>query len=141
MSGKAAHGGVALLWKISLDNYVSPLEDIYSDRIVGIQCNFPEYDTLYILGVYLLSSSLNTEVYDEYFDYMWALHESLSLRGMELIMGDFNGDLGNSRGDNSGMTFIHNHPPRAPPGFAQTFAPTLGLLHPSFCPGGGHLLG
>ena len=30
---------------------------------------------------------------------MWALYESLSLREMGLIMGDFNGDLGNSLGD------------------------------------------
>ena len=98
LSGKAAHRGVALLWKILLDNYVSPLENIDSDRIVGIQCDFPGYDT-YILGVYLPSSSLNTEVYDEYFDYMWALYESLSSRGIVLIMGDFNRDLGNSLGD------------------------------------------
>ena len=96
--GKAAHGGVALLWKISLDNYVSSLEDIVSDH-VGIQCDFPGYDTFYIIGVYLPSSSLNTEVYHEYFDYMWALYESLSSRAMVLIMGDFNGDLGNSLGD------------------------------------------
>ena len=66
---------------------------------MGIQCDFPEYDTLYILGVYLTSSSHNTEVYDEYFDYLWALYESLSSRGMVLIMGNFNGDLGNSPGD------------------------------------------
>ena len=33
LSGKAGHGGVALLWKISLDNYVSPLDNIDSDRI------------------------------------------------------------------------------------------------------------
>ena len=82
--------------KISLDNHVSPLGNIDSDRIVGIQCYFPGYDTLYILCVYLPSSSLNT---DENFDYMWALYESLSSRGMVLIMGDFNGDLGNSLGD------------------------------------------
>ena len=36
LSGKAAHGGVALLWKISLDNYITPSENIDSDRIVGI---------------------------------------------------------------------------------------------------------
>ena len=80
---------------------LTSIEDIDSDRIVGIQCYFPGYDTLYILGVDLPSSSLNTEVYDEYFDYMWALYESLSFRGMALIMGDFNGDLGNSPGDKS----------------------------------------
>ena len=96
--GKAAHGGVALLWKISLDIYVSPLEDIDSDRILGIQCDFPGYDTLYILGVYLPSSSLNTEVYDEYFDYIWICMSHYP-RGMVLIMGDFNGDLVNSLAD------------------------------------------
>ena len=56
-------------------------------------------ETLYSLGVYLPSSSLNTEVYDKYFDYVWALYESLFSRGMVLIMGDFNGDLGNPLGD------------------------------------------
>ena len=86
---------------MSLDNYVGPLDNIDSGRIVGIQCDFPVYDTLFILGVYLPSSSLNIEVYDEYFDYMWALYESLSSRGMVLIMGDFKRDLGNSLGDKS----------------------------------------
>ena len=28
-------------------------------------------------------------------------------------------------------------PPRTPGDVRQEFAPTLGLLHPSFCPGGG----
>ena len=90
---------VSSLGHLSTDNYVSPLEDIHSDCTVGIKCDYPGYDTLYILGVYLLSSSLNTEVSDEYFDYMWASYELLSSRGMVLIMGDFNGDLGNSLGD------------------------------------------
>ena len=98
LSGKVVHGGIALLWKISLDNYVSPLDNIDPDHIMGIQCEFLGYDTLYILGVYLPSSSRNTEVYDEYFDYMWALYESLSSKGVALVMGGFNGDLGNSLG-------------------------------------------
>ena len=32
-------------------------------------------------------------------------------------------------------------PPRTPGDLHQKFAPNLGLLHPSFCPGGGDLLG
>ena len=81
LSRKVAHRGVALPWKISLDNYISPLENIDSDCIVGIQCDFHGYDTLYILGVYLPSASHNIDIYDEYFDYLWALYESLSSRG------------------------------------------------------------
>ena len=55
--------------------------------------------TLYILGVYLPLSSLNTEAYHEYFDYMWASYESLFSWEMVLIMGDFNGDSRNSVSD------------------------------------------
>ena len=45
-------------------------------------------------------------------------------------------------GPNAGINFIHNHPPTHPRDLPQKFAPTMGLLHPSFCPGGGgNLLG
>ena len=36
LSGNLAHGGIALLWKRMLDDYISLLENISSDRIVGI---------------------------------------------------------------------------------------------------------
>ena len=98
-SGKAAHGGVALLWKVAIDDYISPLDNIKSDRIVGIQCDFPGYELLFIIGVYLPSASHNLEEYCEYFDYLWALYDSLSSNGKVILMGDFNGDLGNSLGD------------------------------------------
>ena len=98
-SGKAAHGGVALLWKVAIDDYISPLDNIKSDRIVGIQCDFPGYELLFIIGVYLPSASHNLEEYCEYFDYLWVLYDSLSSNGKVILMGDFNGDLGNSLGD------------------------------------------
>ena len=49
-SGKAAHGRVALLWKVAIDDYVSPVDNIKSDHIVGIQCDFPGYELLFIVG-------------------------------------------------------------------------------------------
>ena len=36
----------------------------------------------------------------------------------------------------AGINFIHNHPPRTPGDLHQKFAPTMGLLHTSFCLGG-----
>ena len=39
------------------------------------------------------------EEFQEYFDYLWALYESLSVQGYTILMGDFNCDLGNSMGD------------------------------------------
>ena len=57
LSGDNAHGGVALLWKCSKNDWVTPLEDIISDRIVGIHLDFPQCDPLLILGVYLPATS------------------------------------------------------------------------------------
>ena len=99
LSGKAAHSGVALLWKVATDDYISPLDNIKSDRIVGIQCDFPGYELLFIVGIYLPSASHNLEEYYEYFDYLWALYDSLFSNGKVILMGDFNGDLGDSLGD------------------------------------------
>ena len=38
LSGEMGHGGVTLLWNLSLDDFIQPLSKIESDRIVGIKC-------------------------------------------------------------------------------------------------------
>ena len=50
LSGKPADGGVALFWKISIGDLVTTLDNIDSDRIVGIRCDFPDSDPLFILS-------------------------------------------------------------------------------------------
>ena len=42
---------------------------------------------------------------------------------------------------NAGINIIHKHPSRTPGDLHQKLVPTLGLLHPTCCPGGGDLLG
>ena len=39
--GEKGHGGVALLWNLSLDDFITPLSKTESCRIVGIKCSFP----------------------------------------------------------------------------------------------------
>ena len=75
---------------------VEVLENIDADRIVGIHCDLNNSVSLFILSVYLPSSNHNIDEYDEYLDYLWVLHGSLSAKGIVVAMGDFNGDLGNS---------------------------------------------
>ena len=75
------------------------MKNINSDRIVGIRCDFPNCPLLFILGVYLSSASHDKTEYDEYFDHLWSLYDSLSIQGVVIALGDFNGDLGNSLGD------------------------------------------
>ena len=99
LSGKAAHGGVALFWKNCIKDMVTPLENIDSDRIVGIRCDFNDNSPLFILSVYLPAASHPIEEFNEYLDYLWALYDSLSKTGFVIVMGDFNGSLGNSLGE------------------------------------------
>ena len=58
-----------------------------------------EKSHLFILSVYMPASSHCIEEFNEYLDYLWALYNSLSTEGFVIIMGDINGDLGNSLGD------------------------------------------
>ena len=68
LSGKPAYGGVALFWKNSINDFVTPLEEIDSDRIVGIRCDFGNNDPLFILGVYLPSSSHQMDMFNDCLD-------------------------------------------------------------------------
>ena len=53
LSGKPVHGGVVLFWKTCFNDLVKPLENIDSDHIVGIHCDFNEKSPLFILSVYM----------------------------------------------------------------------------------------
>ena len=91
LSGKQAHGGVALFWKQTLNDLVTPLENI--------DCDLNNSVPLFILNVYLPSSNHNIYEYDDYLNYLWALYDLLSAKGIVVAMGDFYCDLGNSLGN------------------------------------------
>ena len=99
LSGEKGSGGVALLWNLSLDDFITPLSKIKSDRIVGINCSFPGVSPFFVLNIHLPLANHPAEEFQEYFDYLWALYESLSVQEYTILMGDFNCHLGNSMGD------------------------------------------
>ena len=80
-------------------NFITPIDSIESDRIVGIKCEFVNCRPLFILAVNLPSANHALEEFKECFDYLWALYDSLSADGFVILLGDFNGNLGNSLGD------------------------------------------
>ena len=99
LSGERAHRGVALIWNHAIDNFITPIDTIESDRIVGIKYEFVNCRPLFILTVYLLSANHALEEFRECFDYLWVLYDSLSADGFVILLDDFNGDLENSLGD------------------------------------------
>ena len=83
LSGNIAHvhRGVALLWKRTTDDFVTPLENIESDRVIGIHCDFDNCDPLFFLSVYFPSSNSTIDEFKEYLDFLWTLYDSLSDKG------------------------------------------------------------
>ena len=54
---------------------------------------------MFILAVYLPSGNHALEEFKECLDYLCTLYDSLSTDSFVILLGDFNGDLGNSLGD------------------------------------------
>ena len=57
LSGERVHGGVALIWNHTIDNFITPIDTIESDHIVGIKCEFVNCGPLFILAGYLPSAN------------------------------------------------------------------------------------
>ena len=54
----------------------------------------------YLFSVFIFPpSSHTTEEYQECFDLLWSLCDSLSVDGYPIVLGDLTGDLGNSLGE------------------------------------------
>ena len=60
---------------------------------------FPDFPLLFILDVYSPSTSHEQSEFDEYFDHLWSLYDSVFVQGVVVALGYFNGDLGDSLGD------------------------------------------
>ena len=93
-------GGVAILWKRMLSDFVEEL-DIACDRIVGIQLFLPNRDPRFIFSVYLPAGSHSDNEYMEYLDQLWSLCDLYLNKGPCCFVGDFNaalGKLGGPRG-------------------------------------------
>ena len=97
MDGRQGYGGVAILWKRMLSDFVEKL-DVGCDRIVGIQLFLPNRDPLFIFSVYLPSSSHSDNQYMEYLDQLWSLCDLYLNKGPCCFVGDFNAALGKQGG-------------------------------------------
>ena len=64
------HGGVALGWHSTLDDYVSLIPFVSSCRMVGVKCDFPQRPLF--ISIYLPSHSGCTDVFKESLDQLEA---------------------------------------------------------------------
>jgi exonuclease III len=86
------YGGVAILWKKSIDQYIRPTSD-GSERIQCIEIN-TETSHL-IINVYLPTKSNNDQfdTYSDCFDQLYEIVQKYSITHEIIIAGDFNEDI------------------------------------------------
>ena len=85
-------GGVAILWKRTLGG-VSEVKDIVHDRFCGIRLQTQKGAVVNIISTYLPSQS-STEDYSACIDDLSEFMDSRDPGSINLVGGDFNGDLG-----------------------------------------------
>ena len=88
---RVGKGGVAILWRSSLSNYISPL-DIDSDRICGVKYRL-KYACFYIIQVYASSSNYSMHIFREFIDLLQSVILMYSKMGHIVVIGDFNAHL------------------------------------------------
>ena len=88
------HGGVALGWHSTLDDYVSLIPFVSSCRMVGVKCDFPQRPLFIISSSFIFRAAL---VVLMFLKNLLTLEVAILLfpPGAEIIiMGDLNADLG-----------------------------------------------
>ena len=88
------YGGVAILWRKTLDRSVRKLQDISSDRLVAIQL-LNLHRPICLLAVYLPSPSGGTDAFKDRLDYV---NSALGQLCFDNDVGDFNANPGSEGG-------------------------------------------
>ena len=102
---KVGKGGVALLWKRSIDAQVTLL-NIDDDRVIGVQYQIAENIFIYVIQVYLPSANHSIK---EFENCMFKLQDICSMyldKGTLVVMGDFNAHI-------NGQVFLKRHDRRS----------------------------
>ena len=92
------HGGIAIMWRKSLSNYVQKCPEYSNDRTCVIRVKTEDHIPLYIVGVYLPQRNSMISDFDEYLYHLEYVVEKCQHDGLVAIIGDFNCHFGNEYG-------------------------------------------
>ena len=97
-------GGVAILWRKSIDYMISEIHsDLYDDRIMGICVKSLGMKPIYIFNVYLPSTNTPMSEYISVTNTLQVLYDTYVDKGFVVIMGDLNAQLGPEWGPRAGI--------------------------------------
>ncbi|KAI8495196.1 hypothetical protein Bbelb_271820 [Branchiostoma belcheri] len=94
-------GGVALLWKETIDYAVHILED-GNDRNIGVRVRLQNGQKTFVFAVYMPYSGLAVDTYREHLDIITEVYRKYENEGEVILVGDFNADIGEHKGRENG---------------------------------------
>ncbi len=89
-------GGVALLWRKTIDRYITKLT-LDDDRVIGLTVSLPEATPTHVLMVYLPSAAAGRQQFLDCLSKLRDIYEHYSTIGDVIIMGDLNCELSGPR--------------------------------------------
>ena len=96
-------GGIAIMWRKSINYTIRDINsDLYGDRIMGICIKNQGIEPVYIFNVYLPSTNVTISEYTSVIDQLRIIYDSYNNKGIVLIAGDYNAQLGPGYGPRSG---------------------------------------
>ena len=93
-------GGVAFLWRKTVNAYVTRMENLGNDRILVIRVEAQNWN-FYVVGVYLPSSNQPIEIYRRCLDVLEDSLNQLDDADSLFVLGDFNTHIGGYGGPRS----------------------------------------
>lgn len=81
-------GGLAIMWRKSMNYTIEPMIDIGSDRILVIKISGVYCQPVYIINVYLPSANYPIAYYIQIIDELSYIYQLLSETGIVIIAGD-----------------------------------------------------
>lgn len=94
-------GGLAFLWRKNLHLCCEVLEDLSCDRMAVLNIRSPNGEQIYLIGVYLPTTSEPASRYRRCLDLLEDTIYQLCERGTVIVVGDFNAHIGKSGGPRS----------------------------------------
>ncbi|MES9881905.1 MAG: reverse transcriptase family protein, partial [Sedimenticola sp.] len=86
-------GGVSVLYKTTLAFSVRIMDEIASERLIGIELACHDNANIFAFCIYMPSSNYSTDIYIDHINNLQAVCNTYSEKGTVVFLGDMNGEI------------------------------------------------
>ena len=91
---RSERGGIAILWRKTINHTVTEIQCNNSDRLMGVTLTVPGKSPIHIFNIYLPSTNTSMTDYCDVMDNVQTVYNEYSMQGTVVMVGDLNAQLG-----------------------------------------------